>query len=157
MSTWERRNLPKVGDRVELVALNDPYTTLPVGTKGTVRFIDDRATIHVEWDGTIIDGLHVPGARLGLCFDAGDRFKLIDDSCTAKLHHGLGHQSTAKCDVVGPHVVHHCRFGANRVAYWRDGQYIAKLKEAGIEIPKSVNEGTMMTGYFDEPPEEEDE
>lgn len=146
MSTWEARNLPKVGQRVELVALNDPYTKIPVGMRGTVRFVDDAATVHVEWDNK---------AKLGLCYDDGDRFKLIDDSCTAKLHHGPGHQSSTKCDVVGPHDEHHCRFGRhNEDAYWKSGVYIAKLREMGIAIPSYVDEGTMMTGAFDEPPEE---
>ena len=38
------------GTRVELVSMNDPYTTIPEGTKGTVTGVDDTGTIHVHWD-----------------------------------------------------------------------------------------------------------
>ena len=38
------------GTRVELVHMDDPYTSLTTGDKGTVRFIDDMGTIHISWD-----------------------------------------------------------------------------------------------------------
>lgn len=38
------------GSRVKLVHMNDPYTKLPTGLLGTVRFVDDMATVHVDWD-----------------------------------------------------------------------------------------------------------
>ena len=38
------------GTRVELVNMDDPYTSLTTGDKGTVRFIDDMGTIHISWD-----------------------------------------------------------------------------------------------------------
>ncbi|MBQ7120643.1 MAG: DUF4314 domain-containing protein [Clostridia bacterium] len=38
------------GTRVELVRMDDPYTSLTTGDKGTVRFIDDMGTIHISWD-----------------------------------------------------------------------------------------------------------
>ena len=38
------------GTRVELVHMNDPYTSLTAGDKGTVRFVDDIGTIHISWD-----------------------------------------------------------------------------------------------------------
>ena len=38
------------GTRVELVRMDDPYTSLTVGDKGTVRFVDDIGTIHISWD-----------------------------------------------------------------------------------------------------------
>lgn len=44
-----RRQYPK-GTRVELVEMNDPYTKIPEGEKGTVIFVDDIGTIHVNWD-----------------------------------------------------------------------------------------------------------
>lgn len=70
MSTWEARNLPKVGDRVELVSLGQPdqWTKLEPGTKGTVAYVDSTGTIHVKWES---------GSTLGLNLEFGDRFKLI--------------------------------------------------------------------------------
>lgn len=37
------------GTKVELVKMNDIYTSIPVGTKGVVSHIDDTATIFVSW------------------------------------------------------------------------------------------------------------
>lgn len=44
-----RKMYPK-GTRVELVQMNDPYSRLKPGDKGTVRFVDDTATVFVDWD-----------------------------------------------------------------------------------------------------------
>ena len=44
-----REQYPK-GTRVELVHMDDPYTKLTAGDKGTVRHIDDMGTIHINWD-----------------------------------------------------------------------------------------------------------
>ena len=38
------------GCRVELVQMNDPYSTLKPCDKGTVDFIDDTGTIFCCWD-----------------------------------------------------------------------------------------------------------
>jgi len=52
------------GIRVELVRMDDPYTTLRPGDKGTVDAVDDAGTIHVNWDN---------GSTLGVAFG--------EDSC----------------------------------------------------------------------------
>jgi hypothetical protein len=44
-----RKQYPQ-GARVELVSMDDPYTKLKPGDKGTVAWVDDAATIHVNWD-----------------------------------------------------------------------------------------------------------
>lgn len=44
-----RKMYPK-GTRVELVEMNDPYSRLKSGDKGTVRLVDDTATVFVDWD-----------------------------------------------------------------------------------------------------------
>ena len=45
-----RREYPK-GTRVELVRMNDPYNRkLKPGDQGTVEFVDDIGTVHVNWD-----------------------------------------------------------------------------------------------------------
>jgi hypothetical protein len=44
-----RRQYPK-GTRVALVSMSDPYSTLMPGNEGTVTFVDDTATIFVNWD-----------------------------------------------------------------------------------------------------------
>ena len=52
-----RRQYP-VGTRVELVRMDDPQAP-PIGTKGTVRGVDDIGSIMVAWDNGC--GLSVAG------------------------------------------------------------------------------------------------
>ena len=47
------------GTRVKLVRMNDPYTNLQPGDKGTVISVDDIGTIHISWDN---------GGSLGVAF-----------------------------------------------------------------------------------------
>lgn len=47
------------GTRVALVQMEDPYTRLKPGEKGTVIDVDDIGTIHVNWDS---------GSSLGVVF-----------------------------------------------------------------------------------------
>ncbi len=58
-----RKEYPE-GTRVALVHMDDPYTKIPEGTKGTVMCVDDTATIHVKWDN---------GSSLGIVYG--------EDSC----------------------------------------------------------------------------
>lgn len=60
--------MTKVGERVELIHTNDPHTKLKPGTRGTVSFIDDMGTVHVNWD---------DGGRLGLIEADGDRWVVV--------------------------------------------------------------------------------
>jgi hypothetical protein len=56
------------GKRVELVSMEDPYTRLKPGDRGTVSFIDDTGTVFVDWDS---------GSRLGVVFSE-DKIRKID-------------------------------------------------------------------------------
>lgn len=45
------RNRYPAGTRVELISLDDPYNRkLAPGDKGTVAFVDDIGTVHINWD-----------------------------------------------------------------------------------------------------------
>ena len=57
------------GIRIELIATTDPYTNLQPGDRGTVDFVDDMGTIHVNWDN---------GSHLGLV-PGEDQYKLLED------------------------------------------------------------------------------
>lgn len=50
----------KPGDRIQLTFTDDQYTTLKSGDKGTVNFVDDYGTVHINWD---------EGSTLGLVPD----------------------------------------------------------------------------------------
>jgi len=58
------------GDRVALVATNDPYTRLRPGDRGTITSVTDRPepTIDIQWDN---------GSTLAILPDAGDRIRLL--------------------------------------------------------------------------------
>ena len=58
MNDWERlhrqaerykQSYPP-GTRVMLLNMNDPYSPVPSGTRGTVRAVDDMDTIFPDWD-----------------------------------------------------------------------------------------------------------
>lgn len=49
--------------------MNDPYTKIPKGTRGTVCNIDSVATIHVNWDN---------GSSLGVLYKI-DKIKKVED------------------------------------------------------------------------------
>jgi len=38
------------GTRVELIRMDDPYAALKPGDQGTVSFVDDIGTVHINWD-----------------------------------------------------------------------------------------------------------
>lgn len=38
------------GCRVELISMDDPYSKLKPGERGTVSFVDDAGTVFVNWD-----------------------------------------------------------------------------------------------------------
>lgn len=44
------RKLYPAGCRVELVRLDDPYSKLTPGERGTVVTVDDTGTVFVKWD-----------------------------------------------------------------------------------------------------------
>ena len=60
----------KVGDRIELININDTWTKLQKGSKGIVSKLekeDDEALIWVEWDN---------GEKLAL-LEGIDKFKVV--------------------------------------------------------------------------------
>ena len=57
------------GCRVELVRMNDPYTNLRPGDRGSVDFVDDACTAHCTWDN---------GSTLGAVYDA-DQIVRVDE------------------------------------------------------------------------------
>ena len=63
-----RREYPE-GTRVEPVQMNDEYTKLKSGDKGTVRCVDDMGTIHISWDN---------GSCLGVAYGEDSCRKLVD-------------------------------------------------------------------------------
>ncbi len=67
------RELYPKGTRVKLVEMDDPQAP-PVGTLGTVNFIDDAGTIHVSWDN---------GSSLGLIYPV-DNFEVVKEEANER-------------------------------------------------------------------------
>ena len=57
-----------VGTRVELVSMNDPYSKLKPGDRGTVKSVDDMGTVFVSWD---------CGSGLGVVYGE-DRIRILE-------------------------------------------------------------------------------
>ena len=64
-----REQYPK-GTRIELSYMNDPYSKLGYGERGTVDHVDDAGTIHVRWD---------CGSGLGLAYGEDLYRKLTEE------------------------------------------------------------------------------
>ena len=45
-----RKERYPTGTRIELLYMNDPYSPVHTGTKGTVVCVDDMGQIHMKWD-----------------------------------------------------------------------------------------------------------
>jgi signal recognition particle receptor subunit beta len=63
------KEIYKKGTRIECISMDDPYSPIERGTKGTVVAVDDIGTIHMKWDNGRTLGL-VPGE---------DQFKIIKE------------------------------------------------------------------------------
>ncbi len=44
------RDTYKPGTLIELEKMDDPYTSLKAGNRGTVDFVDDAGQIHMKWE-----------------------------------------------------------------------------------------------------------
>ena len=40
----------RIGDRVRLIKMEDPYSPVESGTEGTIRLVDDIGQLHIDWD-----------------------------------------------------------------------------------------------------------
>lgn len=58
MNEWDRmsrqaqryKDMYPKGTRLELISMDDPFSPVDEGTRGTVQFVDDMGTIHMQWD-----------------------------------------------------------------------------------------------------------
>lgn len=66
--TVERiRKMHSKGCRVELISMDDPYSRLSSGDRGTVKLVDDTGTVFVNWD---------CGSSLGIAYGV-DRIRKV--------------------------------------------------------------------------------
>ncbi|HBU12591.1 MAG TPA: hypothetical protein DEB31_07680 [Clostridiales bacterium] len=84
-----------VRTRVELVSMEDPYSKLRPGDRGTVSLVDDIGTIHVDWDS---------GSHLGIVYGV-DSVKHLEkeieyETGTAYWNHLAGKHGLAEADTI---------------------------------------------------------
>lgn len=65
------------GTRIELEHMDDPYSKLKPGDRGSVTFIDDAGTIFANWDS---------GSGLGLAYGE-DRYRKLTEQELAEEQH----------------------------------------------------------------------
>jgi len=70
-----------------------------------------------------------------------EKKRTLNGQCNAKLHHGPGHQSSTFCEETGDHDIHMCH-------YYPSGCY---------ETVARWTEDHKFSGFFDEPPDVEEE
>lgn len=63
-----KERYPK-GTRIKLLSMDDPFSPIESGTKGTVHSVDDAGQIHMNWDN---------GRTLAL-IPGEDYFRIIND------------------------------------------------------------------------------
>ena len=56
------------GTKVELVSMDDPYSKLEPGDRGTVNSVDDTGTVFVSWD---------CGSNLGVVYGV-DKIRILE-------------------------------------------------------------------------------
>lgn len=92
------KNKELIGKRVRLIFMYDEYSKLVKGDMGTIRFIDDIGTIHVNWD---------KGSTLGLIPNV-DEYEILDNvakcpNCGYEFDYlstpesGMGYVKCPKC------------------------------------------------------------
>lgn len=73
------------GTRIALVNMDDPYSKLVPGDRGTVRAVDDAGTIHVRWDS---------GSGLGIAYGEDSCRKLTEEELAEEQNQNNEQQMT---------------------------------------------------------------
>ena len=69
MAERAKRMFPP-GTRIEMIHMDDPYSSIPKGMRGTVKFVDDVGTIFPDWDN---------GSGLGVVYGEDSSRKLTPE------------------------------------------------------------------------------
>lgn len=134
------KTMPKIGFRKTFSSahVRSYDVLLDARRVGVVRWYAESA-VRQGWTAYTVDG--GPGSADGLRTRAEAATALVervkdDPRCTAIIRHGPGHQSKTRCRVQGEHDEHEAVY-MGQFATWRGDE--------------------AMTGFFDEPPDQEDD
>lgn len=81
-----RKEYPE-GTRLSLISMEDPYSKLVPGDRGTVRYVDDGGTIHMRWD---------KGSSLGLVYGEDSFRKLTPAELEEEKKNNKTHEKQKK-------------------------------------------------------------
>ena len=102
------------GTRIELIRMDDPYSGLRPGDRGTVQYVDDAGTVHMKWD---------KGSGLGLIPGIDDFLPICQP--TRILNHRV---KTTKLSSSNTKVsVHPCLEIVNFLSTWMENSSSEKL------------------------------
>lgn len=78
-----KRSYPP-GTRLVLLSMDDPYSPIPSGTKGTVKVVDDIGTLHCVFDN---------GRSLGIISGEDSFRKLTDEELAEEQNEDMGEEN----------------------------------------------------------------
>ena len=81
-----RKDYPE-GTRLSLISMNDPYSKLVQGDRGTVTHVDDGGTIHMRWD---------KGSSLGLVYGEDSFRKLTPEELAQEQKNNKANEKSKK-------------------------------------------------------------
>ena len=81
-----RKDYPE-GTRLSLISMNDPYSKLVQGDRGTVTLVDDGGTIHMRWD---------KGSSLGLVYGEDSFRKLTPEELAQEQKNNKANEKSKK-------------------------------------------------------------
>ena len=81
-----RKDYPE-GTRLSLISMNDSYSKLVQGDRGTVTHVDDGGTIHMRWD---------KGSSLGLVYGEDSFRKLTPEELAQEQKNNKANEKSKK-------------------------------------------------------------
>ena len=81
-----RKEYPE-GTRLSLISMEDPYSKLLPGDRGTVKHVDDGGTIHMRWD---------KGSSLGLVYGEDSFRKLTPEELAQEQKNNKANEKSKK-------------------------------------------------------------
>jgi len=84
--------------RVELISMDDPYTKLKPGERGSVILVDDIGTVHIRWDS---------GSMLGAALGA-DEIRVVTPVSDKVYAQIMAVRSAGQCNMLDTRAVQRC-------------------------------------------------
>lgn len=127
------------GTRIELISMNDSQA-VPPGTRGTVNYVDDLGTIHMNWDN---------GRTLGIC-PQEDSFRKLTEQELEEEHMEKRSRIVGKSTSLTTDSGYGCFEGYTTSNKWNGWQCPLFNKENADKICKAYNNEFCQMRYDEE-------